>query len=41
MNETRMPRVAQVTRETSESQVKVRVNLDGTGQANIHTTVRP
>lgn len=39
MNETRMPRVAQVTRETSESQVKVRVNLDGTGQANIHTTV--
>lgn len=39
MNETRMPRVAQVTRETSESQVKVRVNLDGTGSANIHTTV--
>lgn len=39
MNETRTPRVAQVTRETSESQVKVRVNLDGTGQANIHTTV--
>ena len=39
MNETRTPRVAQVTRETSESQVKVRVNLDGTGPANIHTTV--
>lgn len=39
MNETRMPRVAQVTRETSESRVKVRVNLDGTGQDNIHTTV--
>ena len=39
MNETRPPRVAQVTRETSESQVKVRVDLDGTGQANIHTTV--
>jgi len=39
MNETRTPRVAQVTRETSESRVKVRVNLDGTGQANIHTTV--
>lgn len=39
MNETRMPRVAQVTRETSESRVKVRVNLDGTGSANIHTTV--
>lgn len=39
MNETRTPRVAQVTRETSESQVKVRVNLEGTGQANIHTTV--
>lgn len=31
--------MAQVTRETSESRVKVRVNLDGTGQANIHTTV--
>ena len=39
MNETRTPRVAQVTRATSESQVKVRVNLDGTGSANIHTTV--
>lgn len=39
MNETRTPRVAQVTRETSESRVKVRVNLDGTGQANIHSTV--
>lgn len=39
MNETRTPRVAQVTRETSESRVKVRVNLDGTGSANIHTTV--
>lgn len=39
MNETRMPRVAQVTRETSESRVKVRVNLDGAGAANIHTTV--
>lgn len=39
MNETRMPRVAQVMRETSESRVKVRVNLDGTGSANIHTTV--
>lgn len=39
MNETRTPRVAQVMRETSESQVKVRVDLDGTGQANIHTTV--
>ncbi|WP_296182283.1 imidazoleglycerol-phosphate dehydratase HisB [uncultured Mobiluncus sp.] len=39
MNETRSPRVAQVMRETSESRVKVRVNLDGTGQANIHTTV--
>ena len=39
MNETRTPRVAQVTRETSESRVKVRVNLDGTGSANIHTMV--
>lgn len=39
MNETRMPRVAQVARETSESRVKVRVNLDGMGRANIHTTV--
>ncbi|EFU79804.1 imidazoleglycerol-phosphate dehydratase HisB [Mobiluncus curtisii] len=39
MNETRTPRVAEITRATSESRVKVRVNLDGTGQANIHTTV--
>lgn len=39
MNENRTPRVAEITRETSESQVKVRVNLDGTGQANIHSTV--
>ena len=39
MNETRTPRGAEITRATSESRVKVRVNLDGTGQANIHTTV--
>ena len=32
-------REAEITRETSESKVRVRVNLDGTGVANIHTTV--
>lgn len=33
------PRIAEVTRETSESKVRVRLNLDGSGQAQIHTTV--
>ena len=33
------PRTASITRETSESQVALSVNLDGTGQSTISTTV--
>jgi imidazoleglycerol-phosphate dehydratase len=33
------PRTASLERSTSESQVRVRVNLDGTGSSNISTTV--
>ena len=33
------PRSASLERSTSESQVRVRVNLDGTGSSNISTTV--
>lgn len=32
-------RIAEITRETSESKVRVRLNLDGTGEAKISTTV--
>ena len=32
-------RIAQVERETSESQVRVEVNLDGSGVARIDTSV--
>lgn len=32
-------RIAEITRETSESEVRVRLNLDGTGEAKISTTV--
>lgn len=32
-------RIAQMERTTSESQVRVRMNLDGTGTSNINTTV--
>jgi imidazoleglycerol-phosphate dehydratase len=35
----RLPRTAEVTRNTSETQVSVRVNLDGTGQARLHTGI--
>ena len=33
------PRIASLERSTSESQVRVSVNLDGTGSSNISTTV--
>lgn len=33
------PRTAHITRETSESRVDLQLNLDGTGQSQIHTTV--
>jgi imidazoleglycerol-phosphate dehydratase len=32
-------RVAQVTRNTAETRITVRVNLDGTGQAKLHTGI--
>ena len=33
------PRVAEVTRNTAETQIRVKVNLDGTGQANLSTGI--
>ena len=32
-------RSAEVTRNTAETQITVRVNLDGTGQAKLHTGI--
>ncbi|MDQ3223157.1 MAG: imidazoleglycerol-phosphate dehydratase, partial [Gemmatimonadota bacterium] len=34
-----MPRVAEITRKTNETHLSVRVNLDGTGQADIRTRI--
>lgn len=34
-----MSRVADVSRDTSETQIKIRLNIDGTGQYNIETGV--
>ena len=39
MNEQRLPRLAQVERKTNETDIKVDLNLDGTGQARIDTGV--
>jgi imidazoleglycerol-phosphate dehydratase len=33
------PRTAEVTRNTAETQITARVNLDGTGQANLNTGI--
>ena len=33
------PRSAEVTRNTAETQITVRVNLDGTGQARLQTGI--
>jgi imidazoleglycerol-phosphate dehydratase len=35
----RLPRTAEVTRNTAETNVTVRVNLDGTGQSRLHTGI--
>lgn len=35
----RLPRVAEVVRQTAETKIAVRVNLDGTGQAHLHTGI--
>jgi imidazoleglycerol-phosphate dehydratase len=36
---TTAPRTAQVTRNTAETRITVKVNLDGTGQARLHTGI--
>jgi imidazoleglycerol-phosphate dehydratase len=33
------PRIAELTRNTAETQVSVRVNLDGTGESRLHTGI--
>jgi imidazoleglycerol-phosphate dehydratase len=33
------PRMAEVSRNTAETQITVKVNLDGTGQAKLHTGI--
>jgi imidazoleglycerol-phosphate dehydratase len=33
------PRIAEVSRVTAETQISVRVNLDGTGHANLSTGI--
>ena len=35
----RLPRVADVVRNTAETKISVRVNLDGTGEARLHTGI--
>ncbi len=32
-------RIAEVSRKTSETDIKIRLNLDGSGQANVHTGI--
>ncbi len=36
---TQVPRIAELTRNTAETQISVRVNLDGTGVARLHTGI--
>ncbi|OIN91964.1 MAG: imidazoleglycerol-phosphate dehydratase [Comamonadaceae bacterium CG1_02_60_18] len=35
----RLPRVAEITRNTAETQITVRVNLDGSGVSRLHTGI--
>ena len=32
-------RIAEVSRKTAETQITVKVNLDGTGRSNLHTGI--
>ncbi len=36
---TQVPRIAELTRNTAETQISVRVNLDGTGVSRLHTGI--
>ena len=36
---TTLPRIAELARNTAETQVSVRVNLDGTGESRLHTGI--